>query len=276
MKNASKLLATLLLFSFLFTACEKDKTQLTDEETTQQMIVANEDNSTADALFQSVEDQTDGIIESRGGGGDCPAVTVDPSWDEFPHTITIDFGTEGCEGPDGRIRKGIITVVQSAVWWVDGATRTTTFTGFFVDGAQLEGTDILVNEGFDPVGNIKFSRKVEGAKITFPNGDVTTWESVQMLTQLEGGNTPLILLDNVFEFTADGSGVNRNGTAYSVKTITPLLKKKTCPWLVSGIIELEVDGKKLSLDHGNGDCDKFGTLTLPNGVEMEIELERVW
>ena len=279
MKTTHKFFVATLLLSVLFTACQKDKDeQLTNEETTQQMIVASEDNATAEAMYQRVDDQVDLVIDTRGGGGNgtCPVVTVDPSWDEFPRTITIDFGTDGCEGADGHIRKGIITVHQTLAWWVDGAVRTTTFTDFFTDEAQLEGTAIIVNEGYDATGNITFSRTVEGAKITFPDNSTVTWEADQLLTQTDGGSTPYLLLDNVFEFTWTANGVNRNGQVFSVNTTTPLLKNKACPWLVSGIIELTLDNKTLSLDHGNGNCDKYGTLTLPNGSEIQIELRRTW
>lgn len=279
MKTIQRFSIAILLFSISFTACQKEEQdeQLTTEEATQQMIIANEDNSTAEALYERVDNQVDGIIDARGGGsGDCPTVTVEPSWDEFPRTITIDFGTDGCEGADGRIRMGIINVHQTAAWWVEDAVRTVTFTDFFTDGAQLEGTIILVNQGYDASENVTFSRKVEGAKVTFPDGTTFTWEADQVLTQMDGGATPFILHDNVFEFTWTSNGVNREGQAFSVNTVTPLLKDRACPWLVSGIIELTVDDKTLSLDHGDGGCDKYGTLTLPNGFEMEVELDRTW
>lgn len=280
MKTIQRFSIAILLFSISFTACQKDEeeNQLTTEEATQQMIVASEDNSTAEDLFQSIEDESDLVIENRGGGGnpDCPTVTVTPSWTEFPRTVTIDFGTVGCEGADGRIRMGIITVVQTAEWWVEDAVRTTTFTDFSVDGAQIEGVATLTNEGFDAAGNVTFSRKVENAKITFPNGDVTTWEADQLLTQIDGGSRPFNLFDNVFEFTSKSNGVNRNGQSYTAETLSPLVKNKTCPWLVSGVFQLEVDGYVFTLDHGDGTCDKYGTLTFPNGTEMEIELGRTW
>ncbi|MCF8247118.1 MAG: hypothetical protein K9J37_19115 [Saprospiraceae bacterium] len=276
MKMTKLIFSSALVMGFVFTNCTKDEST-TDQAATQQMVAASEDNSTAEDLYQNVDDQVDVVVEARGGGGGaCPTVTVDPSWDMFPRTVTIDFGTDGCTGPDGRIRKGQIVVVQTAEWWVPDAERTTTFIGFSVDGAQLEGTATLVNQGYDANGNITLTRTVAGAKITFPNDDVTTWETQQQLTQIEGGGTPLILLDNVFEFTSISSGINRNGQAFTVETITPLVKHKLCPWLVSGIIQLDVAGKTLQLDYGNGNCDKFGTLTLPNGASLIIEVRRTW
>lgn len=277
MKTIKWLATSTLLLTLLFTACKKDD-ELTDQQANQQIIVASEDNTTAESLYQGVDDDIDQIVESRGPGANnaCPTVTVTPSWDEFPRTVTIDFGTDGCLGADGRTRKGVITVVQTAEWWVPDATRTTAFTDFFVDGAQLEGTVNLINEGYDANGNITLSRTVNGAKITFPNGDVTTWETAQSLVQTEGGSTPLLQIDNEFEFTMTANGVNRNGQAFSVNTTEPLLKKKVCPWVVSGVLQLQVADKTISLDYGAGNCDKFGELTLPNGTVMTIEVRRSW
>lgn len=102
------------------------------------------------------------------------------------------------------------------------------------------------------------------------------WESNQTLTQTDGGQTPLILLDNEFEITGDANGTNRNGEEYTVEITSPIVKKKNCRWFVSGVVELVVDNKTLSLDYGNGICDQVGDLTLPNGQVVQIQVRRSW
>lgn len=278
MKTIKWLALSALFSGVLFTACKKDEdTQLTQTET-QQLIVAGEDQAVSEDFYEDVDYQVDWVIETRDGGGsfpDCPTVSVDPIDGSFPRTITIDFG-DGCEGPDGRIRKGQIIVTQSAAFYVQGAIRVATLQDFYIDDAHIEGTRTWVNEGFDAEGNVTFTRTVEGGKITFPDGSEASWQSSYTLTQVEGGGTPLILLDNAFEITGDGNGVNRNSKAYTVEITTPLLKKRVCPWVVSGAIELTVDGKTVSLDYGNGICDRKAILTLPNGTQHEILVRRWW
>lgn len=280
MKNIKWLAASTLLLAIFLTSCQKEEEpQLNTEEATQQMIVASEDNATAEDLFQTVEDEVDQVLETRGGGSanpDCPTITVDPSWDEFPRTVTIDFGTGGCVGPNGRVRRGVIVVEQTAAWFVEGAVRTANFIDFSIDDAQIFGTRTLVNEGYDVNGNVTFTRTVSDAKIIFPNGDETTWESNNTLTQTDGGNTPFVLLDNVYEITGNASGVNREGQAYTVDITSPLVKDKLCPWVSSGIVELQVDSYLISLDYGPGTCDKFAILTLPNGTEHQIVIQKWW
>jgi hypothetical protein len=280
MKTIKWLALSALFLGVLFTACKKDEdTQLTQAET-QQMIVASEDQTVSEDFYEDVDYQVDWAIETRDGGGtglpDCPVVTIEPADGSYPRTITIDFG-DGCNGGlDGRFRKGQIIINQSAAFHVEGAVRVATLQDYFVDDAHIEGTRTWVNEGFDAQGNVTFSRTVEGGKITFPDGSQSTWQSNYTLMQVEGGGTPLILLDNVFETTGSGSGVNRNGKAYTVEITSPLVKKRICVWIVAGAIELTVDGKTVSLDYGNGICDNKATLTLPNGTQHEILVRRWW
>lgn len=276
MKTIIQSFSIVLFATLLFTSCQKEKTDnLTDEQVAQQMIVSTEDHATAEDLYQDVEDQVDAAIESRGGGGDCPIVTVDPDWQTYPRTVTIDFG-DHCEGPGGRVRKGRIVVDITDNIINPGASRTASFINFHIDGVKIEGSRNWTNQGYDNAGNITLSRTVENGEITYPNGDFAQWESDVLLVQTSGGETPLNFFDNVFEMTGDANGINRNGQAFTVNIDNPLVKDKLCPWLVSGILDLTVDNVKVSLDYGNGTCDKKAILTLPNGTEHEILIHRWW
>ena len=270
MKIMKFLFASTLMMSLLFTACKKD------EETTiqREQIMAAEDQTSANDLYEDVDEQVDQAIETRGGGGDCPTVTIDPIDGSYPRTMTVDFGTDGCTGPDGRTRKGQIVVNLTDSLANPGAIRTATFVDFYVDDAHLEGTRTLINQGLDGNGNLTFSRAVVGGKITFPNGESASWEANHLLTLVEGSNTA-ILLDNVWEITGGATGVNRNGKAFSTEIVTPLLKRRACRWTVSGTKMLTIDDKILTIDYGNGDCDRKAVVTGPNGGTREI-LIRWW
>ncbi|MBK9013745.1 MAG: hypothetical protein IPM82_06460 [Saprospiraceae bacterium] len=255
----------------LFTACKKD------EETTIQseQIMAAEDQTSSNDLYEDVDEQVDQAIETRGGGGTvCPTVTIDPADGSYPRTMTIDFGTDGCTGLDGRVRKGQIVVNLTDTLTNTGAVRTATFVDFYVDDAHVEGTRTLTNLGPNADGNLTFSRTVVGGKITFPDGEVTTWEANHSMTLVEGGNTA-ILLDNVWEITGGATGVTRNGKAFTTEIVTPLVKRRACRWTVSGTKTLTIDGKVLTIDYGNGDCDRKATVIGPNGGTREI-LIRWW
>lgn len=271
MKITKWLFASILSLGLFFTACKKDN----DNAIQSEQIVAAEDQTAATDLYEDVDEQVDLAIDTRGGGSDdCPTVTIDPVDGSYPRTMTIDFGTDGCTGIDGRVRKGQIVVTLTDTLSNVGAVRTATFVDFFVDDAQLEGTRTLTNLGPNADGDPSFSRTVDGGKITFPNGDVSTWEADHLITVTEGSNTPA-RLDNVWEVTGGGSGVNRNGKAFTTLIVTPLVHKRICPWTVSGVKNLTIEDKTVTIDYGNGDCDRQAIVTGPNGNTRQI-LIRWW
>lgn len=172
MKIMKWLTATALVLAVLFTACKKDESTIVTAE----QLTAAEDQTTANDLYEDVDDQVDDAIETRGGGEDCPTVTLVPADGSYPRTMTIDFGTDGCTGPDGRVRKGQIVVNLTDTLSNEDAVRTATFVDFYVDDAHLEGTRTLTNTGLDDNGNRTFTRTVVGGKITYPDGEVASWK----------------------------------------------------------------------------------------------------
>jgi len=274
MKTIKWLFSTVLFLGLFLTACNKDST--TDLTASSQQLTASEDQTTATNIYEDVDDQVDESIETRGGGAnDCPIVTVEPNDGSYPRTVTIDYGTDGCEGPNGRIRKGQIVVTVSDTMSNEGAVRTVTFVDFSIDDAQIEGTKTLTNLGYDDNGNVTFHRTVTGGQITFPNGDVATWEADHTLTQVAGGGTPFFI-DDIFQITGGSSGVNRNGKAYTVEIITPLVRKKSCPWIVAGVKSLTIEDKTVTINYGEGECNAKAIVTLPNGTQHVIFIHKWW
>jgi hypothetical protein len=273
MKIAKWLLASTLLLGVFFTACKKDETGTVASE----QIMAAEDQTSANDIYEDVDEQIDEAIETRGGdpnGNTCPTVTIDPADGSYPRTMTIDFGTDGCTGVDGRVRKGQIVVNLTDTLTNIGAVRTATFVDFYVDGANVEGTRTLTNLGLNADGNLSFSRTVVGGNITYPNGDATSWEANHTMVLTEGANTPT-WLDNVWEVSGSASGVTRNGKAFTSEITTPLVRKRVCRWTVSGVKNLTVDGKTITIDYGNGTCDRLAVVTGPNGHTKVIQI-RWW
>ena len=155
----------IFLFSipFFFVACNKDEDVSTGDDLE---TLTSEDVLTAQDLIQDTQEEIDYELENRDPEDDCPIITIDPNDGTFPRTITIDYGTEGCEGWNGRIRKGIIQVVVTDTMINEGATRTVTFIDFSVDDVQVEGVKTLTNTGLNDEGQRTFSRTVE--QITIP------------------------------------------------------------------------------------------------------------
>lgn len=265
-----KKILLLASLTFFFIACNKEDKSLGNLENT-----TTDDVLTADDMLQNTEEEIDYQLESRGFGGDCPTVTVIPNDGTYPRTITIDYGTEGCEGPNGHIRKGIIEVVVTDTMINAGASRTATFIGFSVDDVLVGGARVKTNTGLNPQGQPTFTREVIGASLTLPNGDVAEWEGEQAITLIEGFGTPQ-RIDDVWQIEGGSTGVNRNGQAFTSAITTPLVKPFACPWIVSGVREVTVNNHTITLDYGDGDCDKFATLTRPNGTTKVVLIRRWW
>lgn len=260
-----------LALALFFTACQKDQNDGADVQTNTSMDVL-----TAQDLIQDTEDEIDLILETRGPEqGDCPTVTITPGDGTFPRTVVIDFGTEGCEGPNGRVRKGIIQVVVTDTMINPGATRTATLIGFSVDDVQIEGTKTLENTGLNDLGQLTFTRTVADASLTFPNGDVAEWNAAHVMTRIEGADTPQ-RFDDVWQITGGSDGVNRQGQAFTAEITVPLVKPNACPWIVSGTRTVTVNNLSWSLDYGDGACDKIATLTRPNGTTKTVLIRRWW
>ena len=267
MKKSLFLIAAFLMGVALFQACKKTESSNTDVTTTED-LATNEDFS------EEIDFDTDIAIEERGGSNSCPTVTLDKPWGTWPNTLTIDYGTDGCTGPNGdHILKGKITVEQSADMFTAGATRTKTFTNFYIDDVKVEGSKSWTNNGLDAANQWSYTKTATDMKLTYPDGTSTTWNHTHTSTLTQGALTPTFW-DNVWSTTGNSSGVNRNGVAYTATITEPLIKKGSCRWISEGVVEITRDGKVSTLDFGAGTCDRFAKLTLANGDTYTITLRK--
>ena len=266
MKNLIFLLSLLFVLGISITSCRKDQIDFSELSTSSEDIAVSSD------LSQDAEDESFNQIENRGGdpSGGCPVVTWEKPKGTYPNKVTLDFGTS-CTSPNGRVRSGKIIVTMTDTITKTGAVRTATLENYTVDGISVEGSKTLTNIGPDANGNPTLSRVVSNAKITLPDGTSATWNASQTITFKEGFYTKG-LADDVILISGSGSGINRKGNPFSYTITEPLLKNKNCKWIVSGVMENTSGGKTISIDFGDGSCDRLAKLTLPNGTVKTILL----
>ncbi len=274
--------AAILGLGLLFTACQNEDTPTpeatTDDLTTSEDLVLVQ--NMVDEIDYVEDEALSTVVSSdelfpRSEENECLTITVDTDDPEFLRIVTVDFGEEGCEGPRGHILKGKMVIQVSDSLFLAGSTRTVTFEEFFINDAQIEGSRKLVNLGRDEDGNISRSREVN-ITVTYPNGSQATWNAAHTLVQLEGGETLRILRDDVFQLTGSSSGMNRKGGTYDASITEPLMKNRKCPWIQSGQRTVAVNGRTRSIDYGSGLCDRFATVTLPNGETKRIVIKPWW
>ena len=270
--------------AFTFYSCSEDVKNVNDSTT---MDIAIEDASletTAAELMEEIDEAVDfatASLEQSGGKilgdfggkrfGDCVTVTKD----EATNTKTIDFGDEGCEGRDGRIRKGKIIITHEGERNVPGFKRTVALEDFSVDTIGIEGVRVLTYvSGTDT--EKEYNATLTGGKLTFPDGTIATRESTRtrVVTFDEDGEKSKV------DRYGSATGINRESLTYNnvVDETTPIVNLTACREQgtfapVSGILSINIEGESEKvIDFGDGICDNLVIIT-QDGVSTEVEID---
>jgi hypothetical protein len=192
-----------------------------------------------------------------------------------PHgTITIDFGSAGCTDARGNTRKGKVIVEFKGRRFMPNSTITTTTQGYEVNGVKLEGTRTVTTLSTSTETAPSFGIVLTGGKATWPDGTTATREVNRVRTWLRQTNP----LNDSWTISGTANGTNRREKLYDLNITKPLVYKRECAlssrifMAVEGTKELTVDGKKITIDYGDGDCDRLVTITI-NGVSREVEVK---
>lgn len=241
------------------------------------------DDADIDAAYEEVDDLILAGMEHDFGseGGrverdprfDCAEVTKEDI--EGGVIITIDFG-EGCEGPNGKVRAGIMQITRIGHHWEPGSSSTTELFDFSVDSVMVEGTRIISNisESIDSVP--VFSYQLIDGILTWTDGTTATREAEGTRTIYHDVNP----LGDEIHIDGTANGVNRRGVVCSMVITTPLVIKRECSWRkhaipVSGVKEMTKDGELIIVDFGDGTCDNLVSITKDGVTEVkEIEFRR--
>lgn len=281
--NAFKWLATVLVLSLMVTSCSKDSDNEADvqEDATAQIttktinqsdevdMVEEELSNIALDVFAVDEAQAKGDTEySSDFLPDCVTITTVVTAGNI--TKTIDFG-DGCELPNGNILAGQVIVSYSADFDAPSHTISVALENFYFNEISLEGGKTIVrtltDEG-NPIAN-----KVANLTVVWPDGDTASYAADKTREWIEGFGTGY-WGDNVFLLSGSVNFVNVEGNTFTKEVIVPLRREWACRFIVSGVLDISRNDITVSLDFGDGSCDPFGTVTLPDGTEQEILLRR--
>jgi hypothetical protein len=277
------ILASGVVAALFFAACEQtgnDLEELYDNVTMAEEEVA--DLKSAEATSSDVSAARFGGHLLRGGmmleghhlffGKGFPAcatVTVDS--DEFPKTVTIDYG-DGCTGRMGLEKRGIITIYMSDTIINEGAEYTLTYEDLTLGNRVISKTATFTNEGLN---------EDENWVISFESTSTTSFEKQEEVfiivrefsgerEWLEGFETPECT-DDIFLLSQNGSITVNDELKFEKTTIEPLLIDRSCKWPLSGIVEITKGGETMTIDYGTGECDNIALVT-KDGESEEIEL----
>jgi hypothetical protein len=285
------------LMAFLFAAAVScsDKNEFTSTDT---QSVENE--ATTDAYFEDTDDIATQAVSaeagttsgSREGSAEgtrpgtkpddnrvaCATFTMEFAADNsqaVPHGyITIDFGT-GCTDARGNVRKGKIKVEFKGKKFLPGSTVITTLDGYYINGVKIEGTRTVTIAATSTLTQPKFSVAVTDGKATWADGTFATREAFRTVAvSIPSGDLTVTQTDGK-AYTA--AGTNRDGKTYQVVITKPLVYKRTCALsskvfiAVEGTKVLTTESKTITIDYGDGTCDKKVTLT-SNSRSLEVTI----
>lgn len=260
--SALSLLALTLLF---LTSCRKDKEE---EPVIDLDYTSASDNARAEDLFSDMLAQVDKAVDANGLRDLCdPTVTFDTT--STPRSITLDFGTVNCTASNGRLRRGRILVSYTGRYRDVGTVITITPDNYYVNNNRVQGTKTVTNLGPNSEGQLQFSVSVNGSLTAADGSWTATHVANRTRTWIAGAGTPA-LSDDVYLITGGGSGVNRNGQAYTVSITNALRVALDCPYITQGTVQITPSGRPARIiDYGSGACDGSFTVSV-NGQTFTV------
>ena len=227
---------------------------------------AVEAEALAQADFDEVDDITSNIMGIADGGiggkvtghGDDRCNCAEVTHDKEAQTITIDFG-DGCAGPNGVVRSGIIFITYDGYRFVPGSYWTVTFREYYVNRRHIEGLRTVTNISETLLTNPTFHITLEDGKVTWPDGTYATREVDRTRVWFRASN-PLLDEYHILKGSVT-SGMNKKGVNYNTEVLTDLVYKRNCrdnkririP--VQGTKQIIAGDRNCVIDFGDGECD---------------------
>lgn len=237
-----------------------------------------ETESIAQSSYDEVDDITSNIMiisESNSGGrvegvNDDRCSCAEITHDQENHTITIDFG-DGCEGPNGVVRSGIIFITYHGHRFVPGSFWTVTFRDYYVNRRHIEGLRTVTNISESLEADPTFHIVLEDGKITWPDETFATRVVDKIRVWIRAANP---LFDEFHILTGSTtSGMNRRGDGFKTEVLTDLIYKRNCrdsrrihiP--VQGTKQMVTRDRNCVIDYGDGECDTIVEVTCGDEVK---------
>ena len=279
--NLFAILAVSVSLAAFTTSCNSDEPDeaaltITAQDETQVSSISDDVVSSADDVITTIEAGNYAAAPSASAAQKVPSprniegviVTYDKTGNEFPKTITLDYGTTGLTGKRGNVFKGKVIIVITGRMDVAGSMRTYTFENFTVNDNQVKGSKSVTFNGVTS-GKPSWSIVVKDTVVR-TDGKTVIWNATRTRTRDNNG-TPLIALDDTFSFSGTASGVNAKGVAYTIEITKPLVMSVVWPVFVEGTTLLTSEKRTVVVDYGDGTKDLKATATV-NGVTKEFTL----
>ncbi|MBA3680699.1 MAG: hypothetical protein H0W73_05980 [Bacteroidetes bacterium] len=293
------LVAALVAFSIAFTSCrKKDKNPVEEPDNEQTTATDNNLAETTSSDIESMgsqvgENGTLSTYRSNGSSTGNGIVSIAPCATLSgigTGTVTVDFGTTGCIGTDGRVRTGKLffdfsasSPTTSIYYRNPGFSMKVTALNYVVDGYQVTINNKVITNTTPagaPVGTNLTWSIAANISIVKPNNAGTVSWSCNRTKELINTSDPLCYSGQTNPINWTKAKVKLNGSATGTNaknenftaTATDLVRDFTCapdvahphrhPF-VSGTISYTPGSRPTRLiDFGSGTCDLVGTITI--------------
>lgn len=231
-----------------------------------------------DAYYTDLDDMGDVAVMSDQGtltGGrqititdtrfKCAVVTIEFASDSrllHPKgTITIDFGA-GCTDDRGNTRKGKVVIAFDGRRFQPGSTLSASLNGYSINDIAIEGTRTVTNMTGSTSDQPLFRIVLQNGKIVWPGGATAT-RTFDLTREWVLAQDPA---KDQLVVRGSATGVNRSGKSYNMQIDNndPVTYKPGCPIAVSGKKQFDTDSGSITIDYGNGDCDRSVSLIVNN------------
>jgi hypothetical protein len=273
-----EIILIIVLFVF-FESCKKKETfsnedqEILEDNSYFEQINDDASKITDDAYFST----TTILVREDQGVRSVLADTVKLIKNLADSTITVDFGTNGILCKDGRTRSGKITFKFSNGYRKVNSSVTQTFDNYKVDNLAISNSSNrkITYNGINSLNQPNWKIQSD-LTLTKSNGKVITWKSDRDRVMVQGFNTPLNWLDDVYEISGNASGISGNGIAYNLVINKNLLIRIGCRFIQEGIITMNRSNLSYSIDYStptsSNNCDNQATFLI-NGKSYVFTLK---
>ncbi|MGV9003165.1 hypothetical protein [Flavobacterium sp.] len=260
-----------LTISMCILSCSKNDSSSNDNLNAIQARTSAEIDNITDDISTIAENQIDIQLSDSGKLTAIPETFLPPcatattvvsgnTW-----TRTINFGTQGCTMPNGKVLKGIIIINKTANTDPLSKTFDVTFEGFYINAKLIEGNKTIVRTLTTIAQIHPTSSMTMNITVTFPDGEIYVRSGNRISEMIEGYGTP-IWSDNVFRVNSGNWLTTKPNWSQTTSIIVPLVFKMNCQYrLVQGEIQIVRNNNTAIINYGEGNCDNQATINF-NGT----------
>lgn len=168
-------------------------------------------------------------------------------------SFTIDFGTAGCTGHDGKIRTGTITSTYN--WVRLGGWSRVSAINLTVDGVQYVGTQTLTFGLSETTSNALFTEHTI-LKVTAKDASWKNLESNRQRELIEvTTGIPQVRIHKITGSSTFSNSALENST-FTISDEDPLIKRSNCKTFTSGtVVIVNKAGVTTTIDYGTAGVD---------------------